>query len=173
MNRRKFIVRSSLLFGSIIFGGFHWKNRWKYIVIHHSAGSSGDLSFFQRVHRQRQAKDPINAIPYHYIIGNGNGLAMGQVASDWRQSYDIWGAHVSMNNPDHNFRGIGICLVGNFEHVAVPAVQYQSLVRLTQSLMLKYDISHRNVVGHGMIKGESTKCPGNRFPMKTFEADIA
>jgi N-acetyl-anhydromuramyl-L-alanine amidase AmpD len=173
MNRRKFIVTSSLLLGSVVFGGPYWKNRWKYIVIHHSAGSYGDLPFFKKVHRQRQAKDPIDAIPYHYIIGNGNGLAMGEVASDWRQSYDIWGAHVSVNNLDYNFRGIGICLVGNFENKEVPAIQYQSLLRLTKSLMSKYEILHSNVVGHRMIKGESTKCPGKHFPMKAFIADIA
>jgi N-acetyl-anhydromuramyl-L-alanine amidase AmpD len=173
MNRRKFFVTSSLLLGSVFYGGLYWKNRWKYIVIHHSAGSFGNLEFFRKVHRQRQAKDPINAISYHYIIGNGNGLAMGEVASDWRQSYDIWGAHVSMNNLDYNFRGIGVCLVGNFENKEVPSIQYQSLLRLTKSLMSKYDISHSNVTGHRMIKGESTKCPGKYFPMKTFKTDIA
>jgi N-acetyl-anhydromuramyl-L-alanine amidase AmpD len=173
MNRRKFIVTSSLLLGSAAFAGSYWKNRWKYIVIHHSAGSSGDLPFFKRVHRQRQANDPIDAVPYHYIIGNGHGLAAGEIVSDWRQSYNIWGAHVSTNNHDYNFRGIGICLVGNFENNKVPAIQYHSLLRLTKSLMSKYNISHHNVTGHGMIKGESTKCPGKHFPMKAFKADIA
>ncbi len=173
MNRRKFIIKSFLLLGSCVFGGLYWKNRWKYIVIHHSAGSFGDLPFLKEVHKQRQPYDPINAIAYHYIIGNGNGLPMGKVASDWRQVYDIWGAHVSLNNVDYNFRGIGICLVGNLEHRKVPQAQYRSLVRLTKSLMSKYDISPENVIGHGMIKGESTKCPGKFFPMRTFKTDIS
>jgi hypothetical protein len=72
--------------------------------------------------------DPIDAIAYHYIIGNGNGLGMGEIASDWRQSYNLWGAHVSISNLDHNFRGIGICLIGNFENGEVPLAQYQALV---------------------------------------------
>lgn len=173
MNRRKFITISSLLVGAIVCGGICWKKRWKYIVVHHSAGSYGNIEFLQKVHRQRQAKDPVDAIPYHYVIGNGNGLAMGEIASDWRQHYGIWGAHVSGHNWDHNIRGIGICLVGNFENEVLPPAQYRSLVHLTRSLMRKYVILPDNVTGHRMIKGESTKCPGKFFPMERFLNDIA
>ncbi|MDH3976225.1 MAG: peptidoglycan recognition protein family protein [Deltaproteobacteria bacterium] len=133
----------------------------------------GNIEFLQKIHNERQANDPVDAIPYHYVIGNGNGLGLGEVASDWRQSYDIWGAHVSANNIDRNFRGIGICLIGNFEEEAPPAEQYDSLVKLTRSLMSKYGISLKNITGHGMTKGESTKCPGRYFPMQAFYRDIA
>ena len=115
--------------------GFWWPNRWRYIVIHHSAGNYGTIEFLQQVHRERQAGDPIDAIPYHYVIGNGNGLAMGEVASDWRQKYNIWGTHVSGRNTDHNLRGIGICLIGNLEKHPIPSEQYQALLILTKRLM--------------------------------------
>lgn len=154
------------------FGGVYWKRRWKYIVVHHSAGSYGNIPFLQRVHRQRQGRDPIDAIPYHYIIGNGNGLGLGEIDSDWRQKYDIWGTHVSASNMDYNFRGIGICLIGNFEVEKVLEPQYAALVMLTQKLMLKYAILPEDITGHGMIKGESTKCPGKHFPMARFRRDI-
>ena len=173
MNRRKFLVNTSLLTSAFVLGGYYWVKRWKYIVIHHSAGNYGNIQFLQKVHRQRQAGDPIDAIPYHYIIGNGNGLGIGKIASDWRQTYDIWGSHVSFKNKDHNFRGLGICLIGNFEKQTVPDLQYQSLVRLTKTLMSKYDIPTTNVSGHGHTKGESTKCPGKYFPMQRFKKDIA
>ncbi len=173
MNRRKFIISSSLILGSASIGMFYWGKRWKYIVIHHSAGLYGNIEFLQKIHRERQANDPIDAIPYHYIIGNGHGLGLGEIASDWRQSYDIWGAHVSGNNSDRNFRGIGICLIGNYEKQQVPAKQYNSLVQLTKILMKQYNISKENITGHGMTKGESTKCPGKYFPMKKFLKDIA
>lgn len=173
MNRRNFIIRSALLLGTVGFGLSYWKNRWKYIVIHHSAGSFGNIEFLQRVHRQRQGDDPIDAIAYHYIIGNGNGLGMGKVASDWRQHYDIWGTHVSNRNLDYNMRGIGICLIGNFEKEKLPPAQYQSLRNLTKTLISRYDILPRNVKGHGMITGEHTKCPGKYFPMERLLKDIA
>ncbi|MCU7845652.1 MAG: peptidoglycan recognition protein family protein [Candidatus Thiodiazotropha sp. (ex Monitilora ramsayi)] len=154
-------------------GGLYWQKRWKYIVIHHSGGSFGTIEFLQKVHRERQANDPIDAIPYHYIIGNGNGLREGEVASDWRQELGIWGAHVSGRNTARNMWGIGICLIGNYEMYPVPELQYNSLVSLTKSLMSEYNISVHNVTGHGHIEGEQTKCPGKLFPMEQFKRDIA
>ena len=173
MNRRNFIIGSSLIFGVVGSGVAYWKRRWNYIVIHHSAGASGNIGLLQQVHRQRQAKDPIDAIPYHYIVGNGNGMAVGEIASDWRQQYNIWGAHVSGRNSDRNFRGLGICMIGNLEETEPSVEQYNALVKLTRKLMLEYDIPPENVTGHGMTSGERTKCPGKKFPMGKFKKDIA
>jgi len=53
---------------------YWWTVRWNYIVIHHSAGDYGNIKHLQKVHRERQSRDPLDAIPYHYIIGNGHGL---------------------------------------------------------------------------------------------------
>lgn len=172
MNRRHFLISATSILAAGGLGGIYWGRRWNYIIVHHSAGTYGDIDFLQKVHRERQPRDPINAIPYHYVIGNGNGLKPGEIASDWRQSWNLWGAHVSANNLDHNLRGIGICLIGNFDNVRVPMVQYQSLVKLTKDLMLRYGIAKENVNGHGMISGESTKCPGKYFPMERFRRDI-
>jgi N-acetyl-anhydromuramyl-L-alanine amidase AmpD len=172
MNRRNFFISGSIALGALGAGAMYWPNRWNYIVIHHSAGNYGNIEFLQKVHRERQKNDPIDAIPYHYVIGNGNGLALGEVASDWRQENDIWGAHVSGRNSDRNFRGIGICLIGNYEKNSVPKEQYNSLVSLTKKLMSKYSIAAQNVTGHGYISGENTKCPGKNFPMQQFLSDI-
>ncbi len=125
------------------------------------------------MHRERQQGDPIDAIPYHYVIGNGNGLGMGEVASDWRKELNIWGAHVSGRNSLRNFLGIGICMVGNFEETDVPPAQLQALVTLTRSLMSSYDIPSQNVTVHGRVHGESTRCPGRFFPFNTFRQAIA
>ena len=153
-------------------GALYWPRRWKYIVVHHSAGNYGTIEFLQEVHRDRQAGDPIDAIPYHYVIGNGNGLGMGQIASDWRQEVNIWGTHLSANNMARNFLGLGICLIGNLEETELPLPQFEALVSLTKSLMSRYDISAGNVGLHGKIHGESTKCPGKMFPHDRFRAAI-
>ena len=115
MNRRKFLVTTSLALGSAWLGSVYWRHRWNSIVIHHSGGSRGTIELLQQVHRERQPYDPIDAIPYHYLIGNGKGLGMGEVASDWRREWNIWGAHLSRENLTRNFWAIGICLIGNFE----------------------------------------------------------
>ena len=172
MKRRNFIISSSIFLSALAAGVLYWPNRWKYIVVHHSAGDYGNIEFLQKVHRERQKYDPINAIPYHYIIGNGNGLGLGEIASDWRWENNIWGAHVSANNMDRNFRGIGICLIGNFEKYEVPKEQYDALVTLTKSLMSRYSIAVNDVSGHGHTHREYTKCPGKNFPMQKFLSDI-
>ncbi|OUS25303.1 hypothetical protein A9Q99_22190 [Gammaproteobacteria bacterium 45_16_T64] len=173
MKRRQFLGASSAVLAFASVGAWYWPQRWDYIVVHHSAGDFGNIEFLQKVHRERQAKDPVDAIPYHYIIGNGNGLGLGEVDSDWRETFSIWGAHVSRNNSDRNFRGLGICLIGNYEKHAVPDKQYAALVDLTRTLMQKYGIPVNHVTGHGLTAGESTKCPGKNFPMAQFLADIA
>ena len=146
--------------------------RWNYIIIHHSAGDYGNIAHLQKVHRERQGKDLIDAIPYHYIVGSGKGLGVGVVKSDWRQAFNIWGMHVSRHNVDRNFRGLGICLIGNFEKQQISKKQYKALVKLTKGLMEKYNISLVNVSGHGYTKGEQTKCPGKHFPMERFLRDL-
>lgn len=171
--RRKFILSSFV--GMAGLGAFvhFWPKRWRYIVIHHSAGNYGDIEFLQQVHRQRQSKDPVDAIPYHFVIGNGNGLPEGEIAQDWRGFWHIWGAHVSGRNPARNYYGIGICLVGNFELHPPSPLQYDSLVKLTRSLMAEYAIPLDHVSGHGHTPGERTKCPGQYFPMERFLQDLS
>ncbi|TQV80268.1 peptidoglycan recognition protein family protein [Aliikangiella coralliicola] len=170
---RRNLLKWSLTGGSLAaLGVFYWPRRWKYITIHHSAGNYGNIEFLQKVHRQRQANDPIDAIPYHFVIGNGNGMKMGEIASDWRKENDLWGAHVSGNNSDRNFRGLGICLIGNFQNDSVPEPQYLSLLELTRRLVNEYNIPLDNISGHGHINGERTLCPGKNFPMERLLKDL-
>lgn len=171
--KRRKLLKWGLAFSAVAAtGAIYWPNRWKYIVIHHSAGNYGNIEFLQKVHRQRQSNDPIDAIPYHYIIGNGNGMKMGEVASDWRQNNHLWGAHVSGRNSDRNFRGLGICLIGNFEQKPVPELQYQALLQLTSKLVQTYSISIDNISGHGLTPGETTLCPGKNFPIEQLKLEL-
>ncbi|MEM7432860.1 MAG: peptidoglycan recognition family protein [Pseudomonadota bacterium] len=174
-NRRKFLkaVTAGTFAAATAAGAWYWPRRWDYIVVHHSAGNYGTIEFLQQVHRERQPGDPIDAIPYHFVIGNGNGLGMGEVASDWRREKNLWGTHLSANNRKRNFFGLGICLIGNFEERQVPQAQFDALVQLTQSLMRQYNIPLENVLAHGHIDGESSKCPGRHFPMQRFKQAIA
>ncbi len=172
MKRRGLLLAPVAVLG-IGAGGAWWTRRWRYIVVHHSAGTYGDIAMLQRVHRERQPGDPIDAIPYHYVIGNGRGLGVGEVASDWRRSLHIWGAHVSARNRARNLFGIGVCVIGNLEEHEMPARQLEALVALTRALMTRYDIPPQNVTGHGLLEGESTRCPGRNFPLREFRAGIA
>lgn len=170
MKKRKIIGFSFILLGILI--ALYWPNRWKYIVIHHSAGDYGNIEHLQKIHDQRQSKDPIHAIAYHYIIGNGKGMEDGTVASDMRKQFNLWGVHVSRNNRDRNARGLGICIIGNIDQHQMTAKQYKSLIELTKTLMNRYGIEAENVGFHGKIPGESTRCPGRYFPYESFRKEI-
>ncbi|WP_444998425.1 peptidoglycan recognition protein family protein [Aliikangiella sp. IMCC44359] len=171
-SKRRFLKLAAVSTGLSIAGGIYWPSRWQYIVIHHSAGNFGNIDFLQKVHRQRQSDDPIDAIPYHFIIGNGNGMKVGEVATDWRGENNLWGAHVSGRNSKRNFLGLGICLIGDYENNQVPELQYQSLLKLVSSLMERFNIAVDNVSGHGHIKNEFTLCPGKNFPMDRLKKDL-
>ncbi len=171
IRKRNFLLLITLLLLSVAVY-FYWPNRWEYIVIHHSAGGFGSIEHLQKIHNQRQSKEPINAISYHYIIGNGKGMEDGEIESDIRKRLNLWGVHVSKGNTDRNFRGIGICIIGNLEKQPMTSKQYESLLNLTRQLQKKYDIKSENIGFHGKIKGESTKCPGKNFPYQKFKADL-
>jgi hypothetical protein len=145
-----------------------WNRRWRYITIHHSGGDHGNVALLQRVHRERQPRDPVDAIPYHFLIGNGNGLGLGEVVETWRWRFGIWGAHLSARNTRRNFRGIGICLIGDFQTGEVPETQLSAAITLTQKLMRRLHIPPENVTLHGSTPREATLCPGKKFPKDRF-----
>lgn len=174
LSRRRFLLLSSLgVAGVMGLGALFPIQRWRYIVIHHSAGQFGDLRFLNEVHRQRQPHDPIDSMAYHVVIGNGNGLALGEVKYGLRWQKGLWGAHVSTRNHRYNFFGIGICLIGNYHEHSMPERQYESLVRLVRSLKEAYGIHSSAVYAHGRLDGERTVCPGRYFPYRRFRLDIA
>src|SRR5689334_10628503 len=47
---------------------------WRYVVVHHSAGPSGNAAEFDKFHREEKHWE--NGLGYHFVIGNGNGSPM-------------------------------------------------------------------------------------------------
>ena len=167
MKRRFFLLSGLAALGAAI---WWWPRRWRYIVVHHSAGGSGDMALLKRVHRERQPNDPLDMVPYHFVIGNGRGMEMGQVVATERWTRELWGAHV--RGVERNVNGIGVCLIGNFEDGPVPEGQYQALLELVTSLMEEHRIRPNRVSLHGQTPGEQTLCPGRNFPAERFFQDI-
>ena len=140
---------------------------WKHIVIHHTATSAGSVDSIHESHLKNKDKNgnPWLGIGYHFVIGNGNGMADGAIESTFRWRTQIQGAHAGSSNKDYNERGIGICLVGNFEKTPPTPAQKRSVKLLVQTLRREYRISPAEVVGHKDIRASSTECPGKLFPM--------
>ncbi|MCA9053166.1 MAG: N-acetylmuramoyl-L-alanine amidase [Planctomycetaceae bacterium] len=142
---------------------------WKYIVLHHSATDSGSVESIDAAHRQRRDSNgqPWRGIGYHFVIGNGNGMADGEVAATFRWHQQTDGAHAGV--AQFNQLGIGICLIGNFEEAAPTPAQVASAARLINALQAEYRIEDDRLLAHRDLK--PTACPGERFPLAMFREE--
>jgi N-acetyl-anhydromuramyl-L-alanine amidase AmpD len=145
------------------------ENKWKYIILHHSATDEGNAYKFDRYHRKKRKWE--NGLAYHFVIGNGKGSRTGEIEVGNRWKEQIHGAHTA--NKDFNRISIGICLVGNFEEDNEPAYdQFESLVNLVNYLSKRYNIPKSNIIKHNQVVQKSTACPGKNFPYEKFMARI-
>ena len=142
------------------------ENRWKYIIVHHSATSSGGARAFDRAHRNNGWDE----LGYHFVIGNGTDTRDGQIEVGGRWRKQKHGAHCRPDPNDsneYNMHGIGICLVGDFSRQRPSRRQMAELIRLTKGLLR--DTHLRPSAVHYHKDFDSTECPGRNFPYREFE----
>jgi N-acetylmuramoyl-L-alanine amidase len=138
-------------------------NKWKYIIVHHSATDEGNAFDFNELHKRKGW----DGIGYDFVIDNGtNGKVDGQIEVSPRWIKQVDGAHCQASNM--NFKGIGICLVGNFSKERVSQKQMASLIYLVNILRKYYKIPKNHIMGHGQVPGAKTECPGKYFPWEEF-----
>ena len=135
-------------------------NRWKTIVLHHSATDRGSAKLFDKSHRQRGWDE----LGYHFVIGNGSDTPDGAIEIGSRWQHQKHGAHCKSRNNFYNEHGIGICLVGDFTKQSPSHRQMESLYKLTGFRSRACNIPAGRVVTHKLIN-KNTKCQGHRFPM--------
>jgi len=127
---------------------------WKWIVIHHSATTTGGAAAFDKMHRAKGWDE----LGYDFVIGNGTDTRDGQIEVGPRWFKQKIGAHAKTPDNRYNEYGIGICLVGNFMVQKPSPAQMKSLVKLCAYLMRTYHITPDRVLGHRDTK--ATECPG-------------
>jgi len=133
---------------------------WRWIVIHHSASDTGSAAAFDAFHRNQKHWDELG---YHFVIGNGTGSPDGLVEIGSRWPKQKHGAHCKVSgHPEYNDLGIGVCLVGNFDHTLPSRDQIESAARVVQYLKDRYHVPRDRIYGHGQLK--ATHCPGLRVP---------
>jgi N-acetyl-anhydromuramyl-L-alanine amidase AmpD len=144
---------------------------WKYIVLHHTAATSGSVESIHEEHLKRKDKNGKHwlGIGYHFVIGNGKGMSDGEIEPTFRWRQQMPGAHAGV--ADYNQHGIGIVLIGNFEDEPPTAAQNASMKRLVGALKREYNIPVSKIVGHGDVK--ATECPGKYFPMSEVRDSVA
>lgn len=133
--------------------------QWKYILIHHSGTDEGSEATIDRYHREvRHWK----GVGYDFLIGNGRGSPDGLVEVTFRWEQQITGAHAG--DDEYNERGIGICLIGDFNKDHPTARQMEALVGLVNHLQERCQIPTSQVLLHRHVRPGGTECPGRNFP---------
>lgn len=133
-----------------------------FVVVHHSAGGSGNVDLFRKEHMAKNWAD----VGYHFVITNGRGGPDGEIQKGRDANYQ--GAHC----PALNSKSLGICLVGNFQPGArlpngriIPLdaptdLQIQSLIRILAAICKLEKLDPQTaIVGHREYT--STDCPGD------------
>ena len=143
---------------------------WKTIVLHHSATRGGDVATIDAEHRKHRDRsgNPWLGIGYHFVVGNGQKMADGEVQATFRWHKQLPGAHAG--NRDHNDNGIGICLIGNFDQAPPTDRQVAAVRGLVKSLAERYAISRDGLVRHSDV--QATLCPGKLFPWEPVRCEL-
>ena len=144
---------------------------WNYIVLHHTASTSGSVESIHEEHLKRKDKAGNHwlGIGYHFVIGNGDGMDDGAIEPTFRWRQQLQGAHAGV--ADYNQHGIGIVLIGHFDKSSPTEAQPLAVKKLVGPLKREYGIGSGSVIGHGDVK--ATECPGKHFPMAEVRDSIA
>lgn len=141
---------------------------WQMVVAHHSAIEFGNAAIYHKEHVRRGMH---NGLAYHFVIGNGIDSGDGEIEVGNRWIRQLAGGHV--RSQAINNRGIGICLVGNFENHAPSDAQIRSLTNLVDFLKkaaIKKDFLFTE---HRLVDPGHTVCPGRYFPSKKIRSRYA
>jgi hypothetical protein len=145
---------------------------WRWIVIHHSASASGSTAAIDRWHRQGNGWDGIG---YHFTIGNGHGMVLGQVDATFRWAQQREGAHAGGGDKGrpYNQLGIGICLIGDFNKGPLPDVERARLVELCALLITHVpSLGPESIIGHRDVPGKETACPGTQLDIDAIRYEV-
>ncbi len=107
-----------------------------------------------------------NGLAYHFVIGNGSGMGDGEIGVSRRWTKQLAGGHLA--SEAQNQIALGICLVGNFDKHAPTSKEMASLRALVEALMARCNLTPRAVKTHQQINVVHTRCPGAKFPTKSF-----
>lgn len=123
------------------------------IIYHHCAREFWDPEGINNYHKERGWK----GIGYNFYIKKDGRIYLGRPEN-------AEGAHTKGENSN----SIGICLEGNFEDESLSKEQFESVIKLSTYITLKYDIY--KIMGHGDVY--ETLCPGKNFPLDEIKKEV-
>jgi hypothetical protein len=142
--------------------------RWQAIVIHDTGSPSGTPAGLDSAAR----KAGLRGLGFHFVLGNGQGMADGELHVGGRWMQQTPGAHVAGPSSDwYNRNAIGICLVGDGDRRPFTPAQLRRLTQLVDALQQEFGIPADKVYLHSQLAGTSS--PGRYFPTQAFRAQLA
>ncbi|MFO0832238.1 MAG: peptidoglycan recognition family protein [Phycisphaerales bacterium] len=134
------------------------QGRWQAIVIH----DSGQLAATPSQMDEAARRQGLRGLGYQFVIGNGNGMADGELFVSQRWMDQTPGAHAAGDNADwFNRNAIGICLVGDGNRQRFTAAQSRRLHETVRALCERLGIPADRVYLHSQIA--PTSSPGRLF----------
>lgn len=142
--------------------------RWDSIVIHHSGKPYGTPSSLAAEHKSRN----LAGLGFHFVIGNGRGIADGELHVGYRWLDQLPGAHVAgADQAELNERSIGLCLVGDGEQGPFTDAQIARLAQLVTALSRELGIPGSRVYLHSDLAAAAD--PGRFFPEAALRERLA
>ena len=135
------------------------KKSIKIIIIHYTGMQSERESIIRLC-------NPKSKVSSHFLI-NQNGKVYRLVKDNeiaWHAGKSCWGKYENLNK-----NSIGIELVNKghkFGYTNFSKKQLSSLIKICRSLIKRYKIKKRNVVGHSDVAPLRKIDPGEKFPWK-------
>jgi hypothetical protein len=139
---------------------------WRFIVIHHSASRGGSAQAIDRDHVSQNGWDGIG---YHFVIGNGVDMPLGRIEATFRWRSQTHGAHAGAQpaQKPYNADGLGICLIGNYDHLPLDPLVERRLVELCAHLIDRVPtLAVGRIIGHRDVPGKATACPGRAVDLE-------
>jgi N-acetyl-anhydromuramyl-L-alanine amidase AmpD len=144
------------------------RDRWDAIVIHHSGKPYGTPSSLAAEHKARN----LAGLGYHFVIGNGRGIADGELHVGYRWLGQFPGAHVAgVQQAAMNERSIGVCLVGDGQQGPFSDAQVARLSQLVTALSRELGIPSSRILLHSDVA--ATADPGRFFPEAALRERLA
>lgn len=134
-----------------------WERDWREVILHHTwkptvkdfeAKPDGAywMSVMDRYHRLKGWKK----IGYHFVVMPNGLIYVGRTLNEV-------GAHTAMQNE----RGIGVCLLGNFDEEEMPTEQYVTMKFLLAWLLGRFGLHINSLFFHRDFANKT--CPGKRL----------
>jgi N-acetylmuramoyl-L-alanine amidase len=133
------------------------KNQIKFIIFHYT-GMKSEKAAIKRL------TDLNSEVSCNYLIKkNGEIITMvPDLYISWHAGKSLWKNYQSLNK---NSIGIEITNPGHRHgYKRFSNSQIKSLIKLSRSLIKKYKINLKNILGHSDIAPERKKDPGEKFP---------